>query len=120
MVGMLHPRGTSMPRMWLVDCPVCHRWSTVPTLHVQAICREAACCLDCMKNEYFVLKVRIVAIEEAMALLVNRGKKLPEDQRGPLREVYARKTRQLKAAREQLTKLEAGRAQHRELARALA
>lgn len=110
----------SRQRSLLVDCPVCMRWSSVPTLNVQAICREAGCCLDCMRNEYFLLKVRIEAIEGAMRSIAKRGQRLPEDQRPALREVYARKAEQLNKARAQLAALEANEHKHRRLAKELA
>lgn len=113
-------RSTHQRRSLLVDCPVCHRWSSVPTLNVQAICREAGCCLDCMRNDYFLLKIRIEAIQGAMASIAKRGQKLPENERPALREVYARKAQQLVQAREQLAALEANHEKHRRLAKELA
>lgn len=104
-------------RTWIVDCKICHRWSSVPTLNMQAICREAGACLDCMKDEYFMLKVRIAAIEMVIENIAKRGKRLTEDERPALREVYVRKSRQLTAVREQLARLEANREQHSQLAR---
>lgn len=109
-----------MKRMLLVDCPVCHRWSTVPTLNVQRICREAGACLDCMKNEYFLLKVRIEAIQDVMTKIARRGASLPEQERPPLREIYARKGKQLAAVRAQLERLEQNATRHRRLAKELA
>lgn len=93
-------------RTYLVDCSVCHTWSAVPTLEVQEICREAGVCVGCMRNDYHLLKIRIAAIELAMEWLVKRAKSLPEEQRVPLRQVYARKAKQLMAARSHLSHLE--------------
>lgn len=101
---------TNMPRArqrtYLVDCKVCHTWSSVPTLEIQEICREAGACVACMRSDYFLLRIRIAAIELAMEWLVKRAKKLPEEQRVPLRTVYAKKAKQLAAARAQLVALE--------------
>lgn len=94
-------------RQLLVSCSVCHTWSSVPNKEIQSICREAKCCVGCMRNDYFLLKVRIVAIELAMESIAKRGAQLPEDRRPMLRSVYARKARQLAAARIQLAALEA-------------
>lgn len=114
MVGIQLPSATSMTRRapprqrtYLVDCKVCHTWSSVPTLKIQSICREAGVCVGCMRNDYHMLKVRIAAIECAMEWLVKRAKKLPEEQRAPLRTVYAKKAKQLTTARQQLAALEA-------------
>lgn len=104
-------KATEVPRQrkrtYLVDCSICHTWSSVPTLEVQSICREAGVCVACMRNDYFLLKVRIAAIEAAMESIAKRGQHMPEDRRPLLRSVYAKKALQLKAARRQLADLEA-------------
>lgn len=100
-------RSPPRARTYLVDCKVCHTWSSVPTLEVQEICREAGVCVGCMRNDFFLLKVRIVAIDLAMESIVKRGQKMPEDRRPLLRTVYAKKAKQLAAARAQLAELEA-------------
>lgn len=99
-------RSPTRVRTYLVDCKACHTWSSVPTLEIQEICREAGVCVSCMRNDYHLLKVRIAAIELAMEWLVKRAKKLPEEQRVPLRTVYAKKAKQLAAAKAQLAGLE--------------
>lgn len=99
-------RSPDRKRTYLVDCKVCHTWSSVPTLEIQSICREAGVCVGCMRNDYHMLKVRIAAIELAMEWLVKRAKKLPEEQRPPLRLVYVRKAKQLAAARKMLEGLQ--------------
>lgn len=92
-------------RTWVINCNVCCRWSSVPTLEIQAICREAGACLTCMKNEYYMLKVRIATLEMQMENLAKRGATLPEEQRPILRQVYTRKARKLMAAQRQLKDL---------------
>lgn len=94
-------------RTYIVSCSICHTWSSVPTLEVQAICREAGVCVACMRNDYFLLKVRIAAIGAAMESIAKRGKLMPEDRRPLLRTVYARKAKQLADVRAQLAELEA-------------
>lgn len=95
-----------MKRMYIVNCSVCHRWCSVPSLELQSICREAGACLDCMKNDYFLLRVRIVAVEEVLRVIVRKGKALPEERREQWRMVYVRKTRQLSRLRAQLEELQ--------------
>lgn len=94
-------------RQLLVDCSICHTWSTVPTLEAQQICREAKCCVGCMRNDFFLLRIRIVAIEQAMESIAKRGRLLPDDRKPMLRTVYAKKARQLAECRAQLADLEA-------------
>jgi hypothetical protein len=97
-------------RQLLVDCKICHTWSTVPTVEAQQICREAGVCVSCMRNDYFLLKIRIVAIECAMESIVKRGKLMPEDRKPMLRKVYAKKAKQLVDCRAQLAELESNHA----------
>jgi hypothetical protein len=92
--------------MYVVDCKVCHRWSSVPTIEIQTICRDAGACLECMKHDYFVLKVRIAAIEMHLDELAARGKQMPEGTgRNFLRNLYGKKSAQLAAARAELERL---------------
>lgn len=92
-------------RAYIVDCSICHRWSSVPTLEIQSICREAGVCPACMRNDFFLLRVRIAAIEMHLESLKKKGQALPEDEREPLREMYSRKARQLADARAKLESL---------------
>lgn len=95
------------PRELIVDCSICHRWTSVPSREIQDICRDAGACVACMRSDYFLLRIRIVAIELAMESIAKRGAKLPEDRKPLLRTVYAKKAKQLAAARAQLAELEA-------------
>lgn len=105
--GIDMPRGPYRARTWLYDCRVCHQWVPVISLEVQSICREAGACPDCIRHDFFLLRIRIVAIEQVLEWVTKRAKKLPEDQRGPLRELYSRKARQLSTVRTQLERLQA-------------
>lgn len=102
-------RSPPRKRTWIVDCKVCHRWTPVESLEIQAICKEAGACIECMNTDYFILRVRIAALETNMEAIVARGKRMPEDRRVFLRKVYAKMSRKLAAARVQLAELEAAR-----------
>lgn len=92
-------------RQYLVDCQCCHQWRTVETRALQAVCQEAKTCPQCMKDDYWLLRVQIVAIEVHMERIVKQGQELPEDQRGPLRLAYTKKAQQLARAKARLEKL---------------
>lgn len=59
-----------------------------------------------MRNDYFLLRVRIAAIEAAMTSITKRGKQMPEDRKPMLRKVYQKKAKQLAETRAQLAELE--------------
>lgn len=93
-------------RTLITSCTVCGQWSAVPDRATQDICKEAGACLRCMKDPW-LLRVQIVDLEVRMESIVKRAQSLPEDRRGGLRMVYAKRARQLATARAKLEKLNA-------------
>ena len=92
-------------RTYLVSCSVCHQWHSVPSVEIQSICKEAGACPDCMRNDYFLLRVKIAALEMHLDELVKRAKSMPEDRRVFLRSIYVKKSAELSTARERLKTL---------------
>lgn len=101
-------RSPPRARTYLVDCKVCHQWHSVATIEIQSICKEAGACPDCMRNDYFLLRVKIAALEMHLDELVKRGQKMPEGAgRDFMRKMYTKKLGQLTTARKQIATLEA-------------
>jgi hypothetical protein len=89
-------------RMYLYGCPICHRWFTVPTLEEQAVLRDCGACAACCRDQGWVLRVRIAAIEQHLAELMARGQALPMGEREPVRVAYRHKHAQLVQAQARL------------------
>lgn len=94
-------------RTWIVNCTCCHQWVPVPSREVQEICKETGTCPKCIRDDYWMLRIRVIAIQQVLEWIVRKGKKLPESERAPLRDLYARKAKQLDRIQMQLIELQA-------------
>lgn len=111
MAAMNHQQVTDMPRrpyqsrQWVFNCPVCHQWQPVASRELQQVCKDAGACPDCVRNDYWVLRMRIVAIEIHLEQLAKAGAAAPEERKPFLRGVYQRKLEVLARAKAQLAAL---------------
>lgn len=87
------------PRQYLYACPRCKQWSGVKTLDEQAACRQQGACPRCQRDDGWLARVRIAAIEEHLARLVTLGRAAPECDKARLRALYVKKQAHLQAAR---------------------
>jgi hypothetical protein len=99
------PRRPYKPRQYLYACDRCHQWHAVPTLEIQAQCREAGACPRCQQDAAWLARVKVAAIEQHLERLVTLGKAAPEAEKFRYRAMWIKKQAQLVQARAALAAL---------------
>lgn len=93
------PRRPYKPRTYLYNCPACHTWQPIATLTAQKECYERGACPRCQRDDGWLARVQVAAIEEHLARLVTLGRAAPEQDKARLRALYVKKVQQLAEAK---------------------
>jgi hypothetical protein len=86
-------------RQYLFHCKVCHTWQPIATLTAQKECYDRGACPRCQRDDGWLARVQVAAIEEHLQRLVQLGKAAPEADKPRYRALYRKKQAQLIAAR---------------------
>lgn len=96
-------------RTFLYSCPLCRRWHAVPSLAMQAFCRERGYCNRCAETNLYRYRCHLARIESSImdadgtpgGRLKNLASRHPE-RRTVYREIYRKREVQLEAAQARL------------------